>query len=333
MWIILILFSIFWVADFRLKQYTWAQSLGLLAVPLLVLVPLALFTPGVVWKTVLMVYMTYPLWLLPLAATRQPVAPAESRLRDFGPAEDVWPGLPRIVDEAAAGLEAEGLARTGTYREDLANGVVTLTAMFESPDGAEMVTVNGSTHLVSGGTESERRYNQVNTIVTTVFADGRRLAVGNTALMPPPPRGTTAERLASVDDSVRLVRIARAYRARWFAGARPVPVRGDAPPLEFWAQRHRSLQEHQVAGKLYRRGGDGAVYVTPLGALVLSWGMLLPFRHISELRRRLRERRVLRELGMETAHRAPDSRPRLMNPFDLHNAAAILLAVVLLLLD
>jgi hypothetical protein len=39
-------------------------------------------------------------------------------MRGFDPgSDDIWPGLPRLVDEAAAGLQAEGMMRISLYRE------------------------------------------------------------------------------------------------------------------------------------------------------------------------------------------------------------------------
>lgn len=335
MWPAILLFSAFWIADFRLKRYTWPQVFSTLCVVLAVLVPLAAFTPGWLWKTVLMAYLTFPWWLLPLTATRQPAAPAEPRIRpwDAEADGDLWPGLPGLVEDAAAVVEREGLVRLGLYREDIADTTQTLTALLETPDGTEAVTVFGATTLILPGTEAETRNTLQSTNVYMAFADGRRLAVTNLDQFPTPARDSVIEQFTHVDDPARLLRIARAYRARRFAGAQPAPVRGGRPPVEFWAERTRAGLEARAARGLYRRGADGAWYVTARGALVMGWALLLPFRQIGALRRRLRERRILRELGMEDAASARPARPRLQHPFDLQLTTAIAMAVLLILLD
>lgn len=332
MWLILILFGVYWIADWRFKQYSWAHALGTLAFVLALLVPMALYGPGWAWKTVLMIWMTMPYWAA-LFTLRYPMSPAEPRVRLFDPGEDdVWPELPRMLDDAAAGLEAEGLTRIAVFREDLASGPVMLSAAYESPDQTEVVSVTGATNLVQPGTEAERRFVQVHAVAGMAFDDGRRLAIANTALAPAAGQETTWEILPGVDDPAHLLRIARAYRARRFAGVRPAPVRGGVPPLEYMTDRQRRQLEWQAASPHYRRGSDGALYPTLRGALVIGWSLLFPFRQIGDLRRRMRERRILRELGMD-AGPAPVPRPGTRNPFDLHLAAAWVFALLLILLD
>lgn len=331
MWLIILLFSAFWITDWRLKQYSWKHTLGTLAFVLALLVPMALFGLGWAWKTVLMIWMTMPYWAA-LFTLRFPISPAEPQVRLFDPDhDDVWPELPRMVDAAAAGLEAEGLRRIAVFREDLASGPVMLSAAYESPDQTEVVSVTGATNLVQPGTEAERRFVQVHAIAGLAFENGRRLAIANTALVPT-GQETTWEILPSVDDPAQLLRIARAYRARRFAGVRPVPVRDGVPPLEYMTDRQRRQLEWQAASPHYRRGPDGALYPTLWGALVMGWGLLFPFRQIGDLRRRMRERRILRELGMD-AGTAAVPRPRPQNAFDLHLAAAWVFAILLVLLD
>jgi hypothetical protein len=64
----------------------------------------------------------------------------------------------------------------------------------------------------------------------------------------------------------------------------------------------------------------------------MPWSALFPFRHLRELRVRLRERRVLRALGMEAAGDAAYPRPRVTHSSDLQGATALALALLILLL-
>jgi hypothetical protein len=236
-----------------------------------------------------------------------------------------------MVERAARAGEGEGMVRIGVFVEDVPGAVSMLTAHLESPDGTEVVTVNGATSLILPGTDAETRRTRLDTAVGMELADGRRLALANVELPRGAP-GTTREVLPGVDHPARLLRVARGYRARWFADARPVSVRGGTPPPEYWAQRHRRATEGMAARGLYRRRADGTWGVTLLGAVVLSWGMLFPFRQVRELRWRLREREILRALRMPVEGDAPFPRPRVTYSSDLQGAAALALAVLLVLL-
>ena len=334
MWPVIVLFSAFWIADFRLKRYTWGQSLATLCVALVVLVPLAAYTPGGLWKTVLMAYMTYPWWLSLVLAMRTPTGDGGT-LREWDPREEDGVGeeVVRLVEENAQAVEREGLERIGFYRGDITPPAMpSLVAALESPDGTELVTVLGVLNHILPGTEAEVRYMHLSTTVSMVYADGRRLAVTNTELVPPPAPGIVMEFFTRVDDPGRLVRIARAYEARWHASARRVPVRGGASVPEFSAERNRVNQQSLADRGLYRLRADGRSYPTLRGALVMGWGLLFPFRQIGALRRRMRERRILRELGMEDAAGAPFRRPHMRHPFDLHCIAAVAIALLLAVL-
>jgi hypothetical protein len=334
-WPVILLFSAYWITDFRLRRYTWPQVFSTLCVALVVLVPLALLTPGWLWKTALMAYMTFPWWLAPLLATRYPAVQAATRPRPWDPEdpEGVWPELPRMVEHAAAAVEREGVTRIGLYREDTSEKMTTLTAMLESADGKEAVGVMGATHLIQPGTEAEVRHTQLNTTVSMAFTDGRRLAVTNTPWAPLRAPGSIVENFPSVDDPARLLRIARAYQARRYPEALLAPVRGGAPLLEFWAERHAANMRAQGERGLYRRQANGDWYPTLRGAVVMGWGLLFPFRQMGNLRRRMRERRILRELGMEDAAGASFPRPRTPHPFDVQLVAAVVIGLLLIVLD
>lgn len=332
MWPVILFVSAFWIADYRHKRYPWDQTLATLAFALLILVPLAALTPGWLWKTALMGYMTFPWWYTPVRLLRRPIAVAEPRTRPVDPEHDgIGPPLAEMLERAARLLEAEGMVRIGLFREDVPGEITLLTAHLESPDGAELVTVNGGTTLILPGTEAEERRSWFDMAVTTEFADGRKLSVANVDLPRGAP-GSTREILPGVDHPARLLRIARAYRARWFADARSVPLRGNTPPLEYWAERHRRAMQMMEARGLYRRRPDGAWGLTPRGAVVMPWSLLFPFRQIRALRLHLRERRVLRELGMPAEGDAPFPRPRRRHSSDLQGAAALVLAVLYVLL-
>ncbi len=335
MWPVVILFSVFWIADFRYKRYTWAQSFATLCVALVVLVPLAAWTPGWLWKPVLMAFMTYPWWLILVLGTRTPVG-GDATPQAWDPAEEdgVGQDMGALIERHAAAVEAEGLVRIGLYRGDVpAPAMPTLMAVLESPDGTELVTVMGVLNHILPGTESEVRYTHLSTMVSMVHADGRRLGFTNTELLPPPAPGTVLESLPGVDDPARLLRIARAYEARWYATARRVPVRGGASVPEYSDERSRANVRAMTERGLYRRGADGKWYPTLRGALVMGWGLLFPFRQIGALRRRMRERRILRELGMEDTAGAAFPRPPARHPFDVHCVAAVAIALLLVLLD
>lgn len=332
MWLIIFLFGVFWIADWRLKQYSWEHALSTLAFALVVLVSLAMYAPGWAWKTALMVYMMFPYWAT-LFSVRYPLSSAEPGVREFDPQRDeMWPELPGMLDAAGAGLAAEGLTRIASFTEQLPGHTVLLTLVYESPDQTEAVSVTGATSLVMPGTESERRLTQVESVAAMAFEDGRRLAITNASAPTAAGPETTMEFLPGVADPAHLLRIARAYRARRFTGVRLAPVRGGVPPLEYLTGRQRLHVERQAASPFYRRGADGALYPTLRGVLVLGWGLLFPFRQVGILRGRARERRLLRELGMD-AGTAPVPRPRTRNPFDLHLAAAWVFAILLILLD
>lgn len=331
-WPVLLLFTAFWIADYRRKGYPWDQTLATLVFALLVLLPLAWLTPGWVWKTVLMAYMTFPWWYTPFLLLRRPIAVGEPRMRVLDPADDpVWPGLVAMVERGARALEAEGLVRIGVLREDMAAEVTTLTAHLESPDGTEVVTVYGATSMILPGTEAAERRTHLDTGVGMHFADGRKLGLANT-IQPVGAGAGILVSLPSVDDPARLLRIARAYRARWFADAQLVPPRGDTPLLEYWAGRHRRAMEAMAARGLYRRRPDGTWGLTVLGVLVMPWSVMFPFRQVRELRVRLRERRILRALGMEAQGEAAYPRPRPRHGSDLQGAAAVALAILFLLM-
>ncbi|HST59435.1 MAG TPA: hypothetical protein VLK84_12110 [Longimicrobium sp.] len=335
MWPVVLLFSVFWIADFRYKRYTWAQSFATLCVALVVLVPLAAFTPGWLWKTVLMAFMTYPWWLTLVLATRTPVG-RETPLRAWEPGEEdgVGPEMAALMEQHAAAVEREGLVRIGLYRGDMPSPAMpTLVVVLESPDGTELVTVMGVLNHILPGTESEVRYTHLSTTVSMVYADGRRLAFTNTELTTPSAPGTVLESFTSVDDPARLLRVARAYAARRYGTAPRVPVRGEASVPEYSAERHRASVRAMTDRGLYRRRADGNWYPTLRGALVMGWGLLFPFRQIGGLRRRMRERRILRELGMEAAAAAPFPRPHTRHPFDVQCVAAVAIALLLILLD
>lgn len=335
MWPVIILFSAFWIADFRHKRYTWPQSFATLCVALVVLVPLAAWTPGWLWKTVLMAFMTYPWWLTLLLAMRMPVGGDAIPLRAWDREEEdgVGPEVAGMVEQHAAAVEREGLVRIGMYRGDMPSPAMpALLAALESPDGTELVTVMGVMNLILPGTESEVRYTHLSATVSLVFADGRRLAFTNTELTTPSGPGTVLESLTSVDDPARLLRIARAYAARRYATARRVPVRGGASVQEHSAERHHANLRAMTDLGLYRLHADGRRSVTLRGALVLGWGLLFPFRQIGALRRRMRERRLLRELGMEDAAGAPFPRPHTRHPFDVQCVAAVAMALLLIVL-
>jgi hypothetical protein len=335
MWPVILLFSAVWIADFRYKRYPWPQAFATLCIALGGLVPLAAFTPGWLWKTVLMAFMTYPWWLTLLLATRTPVG-RETSLRAWEPEEDGGVGaeMAALVEQHAAAVEREGLVRIGVFRGDMpAPAMPTLVAVLESPDGTELVTVMGVLNHVLPGTESEVRYTHLATSVSMVFGDGRRLAFTNTELTTPAGPGTALEAFTSVDDPARLLRIARAYAARAYGTAPRVPVRGGVPVPEHSAERHRANVRAMTERGFYRRHADGEWYMTLRGARVLGWGLIFPFRQIGALRRRMRERRILHELGMEDAAGPAFPRPHTRHPFDVHCMGAVAIALLLLLLD
>jgi hypothetical protein len=334
-WPVILLFSAYWITDFRVKRYTWPQVFSTLCIALAVLVPLAAFTPGWLWKTVLMAYMTYPWWLSLALAIRTPVGGGATP-RKWDPREEDGVGeeVVRLVEQHVAAVEREGLVRIGLFRGDISSpGMPTLMAVLESPDGTELVTVVGVLNHILPGTESEVRFAHLGTTVSMVHADGRRLAVTNTELVPPPTPGTVLEFFTSVDDPARLLRIARAYEARWYGTAERVPVRGGVSVPEFSDERHRVNQRALADRGLHRERADGRWSITLRGALVMGWGLLFPFRQIGDLRRQRRERRVLRELGMQDAAAASFPRPRTRHPFDVQCVAAVAIAILLVLLD
>ena len=330
MWPSLALFSAYWVVHSRrFERHTWPETIATLFLQLGVLAALGWIFPGWVWKSVLLLYLTLPWWAAPFLTWRERRFPAEFDLRQVDNAAvpaHLRPALEKPVRElAAAGLQTVGIF-CSPEAADTSEAVV----VAESEDGHELLSASVMQVVTGGGTETEARRTATTVVCAMRFADGSRLVVNNVdeglAAVPP---DTRTERLPGVNDPVRLLAFARAYRARFFPGKHPVPVRGGESLWEFMRSRYQRHWKAQVNAGHMRVLPDGSYGYTLRGALVLSLLFAPPFRQIAGLRLRLRERKLMREMGMPLPPASPG--PWWFGRLDLQGAAAIAIALLMLL--
>ncbi|HEX6370568.1 MAG TPA: DUF4253 domain-containing protein [Longimicrobium sp.] len=332
MWPALAIFSVFWIiSSRRLNRNTWPETIVTLVMQLGALLLVAWLFPGWVWKTVLLLYLTLPWWVVPVQVWRSARYPDSPDIQPYDPEQHpVPPQLRAAVERQARALEAAGLVRVAAFCSRQGEQMTALQVLLESPDGHEGALVSVDETVVCQGTPAEARIVGGDCTVAVRFADGRRLMV-TSAPYDPTPRvpGVVREVLPTLRDPVQLLTFARAYRARFRADARTVPLRDGVPPLEYlYAAARRNWQAQVRAGRM-RAVPEGGYGLTLWGALFLTLAQAPPFRQIAGARVRLRERRLLRVLGMAPP---PASRERWwFRGSDVQGVAALAVALVLLL--
>ena len=329
----LAIFAAYWCYTSRRQGNPWPETLAALAMQAGAVALLGWLFPAWVWKTVLMAYMTIPWWMACIMVWRTHRVPAEALIEPYDPAaHGELPGLRERMRPAMRALQAAGLVPVGTFFARDAPGAIALYAHLETPDGHESASVAATAIVLNGGTEHEQTEYQPPYLTTGVrFEDDTRLGFTTAPFgATPMPPGYRLEPLPSITDPVRLLQIARAYRARFMPGARTVPARAGVPVLEVLREKHRAMNEAEARAGNYRRLPDGAWGLTVRGALVKPWQVAFPLKQVLRARMLLRERHIL---GAVQAPR-PSGRPAgfwMDRTLDVQGVAAVAIALTLLL--
>ncbi|HST58541.1 MAG TPA: DUF4253 domain-containing protein [Longimicrobium sp.] len=331
MWPALLVYSVYWVfLSRRQMRNTWPEVAVTLLLQLAMFGGIAWLFPPWAWKVTLLASITMPWWIAPVQIWRGTRLPLCSGEAAYDPERHpVPPELRPEVERQVDVLARAGLVRLGTFWHQ-AHGGTTLRVPMESPDGLEMAMVTGYGMVVREGTPAEHRRQEVDCAVAVAFGSGRRLVVANAVpeMMPRTP-GAQLEMLPVLRDPAQLLAFARAYRARFAADERLEPVRGAVPPLEHLQALERRNWQGQVASGRFRILPDDHVGFTLHGALLALLGQQAPFRQLAGLRIRLRERRLMRDVGF--------ARPRAgegrwwFKPTDVIGTAALAMLVATLL--
>ncbi|HET7296978.1 MAG TPA: DUF4253 domain-containing protein [Gemmatimonadales bacterium] len=147
----------------------------------------------------------------------------------------------------------------------------------------------------------------------TKLGDGRSVTVNNNprAGAFTSARSRIVVRFPDVRDPGRLCRIKRAYLERYYRGVERVPFEHQGDPARLLSDAMvRELEEQVEAGMWWRDDVAQVFRPTFVGAWVMSWKLLPPFRAIRTARLRRRAAAVLRELGMDGGDSSPIAQPR-----------------------
>ncbi len=318
----LLVFSIAWPIGARRVTRDVAELVVATGLQVAVLVLLAVFLPGWVWKTVLVLYLVFPRVVAPLIAWRVSREPSELRLVPFtGEAEGVSGETAASFAERVDEVRRGGFEFLGSWVER-GPPVSIIRAMLEHPATHELASVIllVSEHTGPGGLLITR--------FMRAAADGRRLVVTDHPL--PSVPGTRAVYLPTVNEPARQLAVLRALWARDHPGLPTTPVRRDGESAEaFLAREGRAALERGVTAGTHRRVDDASYGYTLRQALATSWVSMFPVAQIAELRARARERRLLRGLGL------PDTPHGNAPPIQLDASAAMdtaALAIIAILL-
>lgn len=250
-----------------------------------------------------------PYWLGPIVVWLTRRAGARPQFEPFVPARhQVPPDVAAVLQESCDALAGEGfrvvadLFLTGQVKR-----VSTRAVLLETAATAEVALA-----VAAFSAARPARLVACYVELPTKFRDGRSVSVNNNprAGAFTPARSRIVVRFPDVRDPARLYRIKRAYLARRYGGVKRVPFEHQGDPARFLSEAMvRELEEQVETGMWWRDDVAQVFRPTFVGAWVMSWRLLPPFRAIRTARLRRRAAALLKELGMDGRDPHPIAQP------------------------
>jgi hypothetical protein len=285
------------------RQWTISRLMGLVLAVAIILAVIhrpSMSYSELVWLIALYIgYRAYLQWVLPVLVVRKTKITADRQYIPLGPDDGQTPEPVRAsIRVLKPKVEALGFRTVGNYssRDERLNSIVYLT-LFENRETSQTARLFTLDVL---SPRSPRR--ETTLLFHTEFADGTRLATGNSASGTLTPRvrvrkGTAA--FPQCRDPEKLYEIHQAALARFAGDAlrRPPSM---TEPLEYLRSFAYEQTLKQVeTGYYYLDEESGVFHHTWKGAAMKALRLGWPGKQVYNFLRRRRAERLLKEMGIE----------------------------------